>query len=122
MALKKYKICPVCGTHNAPNFLECKQCETDLTSIKPVDDTVDTAPVQQDNAASTTQDALVRICECGHHNAPQARKCEKCHEDISDILLWFQRTLAQKALRPAYTETQHRQADQGKACHNSDIL
>lgn len=86
MALKKYKICPVCGTHNAPNFLECKQCETDLTSIKPVDDTVDTAPVQQDNTANAAQGALVRICECGHHNAPQARKCEKCHEDISDIL------------------------------------
>ena len=29
---------------------------------------------------------LVRICECGAHNAPQARKCRKCGEDISDIL------------------------------------
>lgn len=24
MALEKYKVCPVCGEHNAPSLLECK--------------------------------------------------------------------------------------------------
>ena len=39
MVLEKYKICPACGEHNAPNLLECRKCETDLTGIKIVDAT-----------------------------------------------------------------------------------
>mgnify|MGYP000431813258 CR=1 FL=1 len=49
MALKKYKVCPACGEHNAPNLLECRKCETDLTGIE----IVDAAAAQ---AASATQE------------------------------------------------------------------
>ena len=33
----------------------------------------------------TAETELVRICECGVENPPQARKCKACGEDISDI-------------------------------------
>lgn len=83
MSLEKYKICPMCGRHNPPSLMECRECETDLTGVKPVDESNDTpnnipAPVQENST--------VRICECGAHNLPQARKCSVCGEDISDIL------------------------------------
>jgi len=82
MSLEKYKICPVCGKHNPPNLMECRECETDLTGIKPVDETSETNTLSSDTAENHT----VRICECGMHNPPQARKCSACGEDISDIL------------------------------------
>lgn len=87
MDQKKYKICPGCGKHNAPNRLECRYCETDLTGVRVTDDsqmiweqcdgTLSEEPVTK---------TLVRICDCGTKNPPQARKCKACGEDISDIL------------------------------------
>lgn len=35
--------------------------------------------------AETTPKKMVRVCECGTKNAPNARKCSSCNEDISDI-------------------------------------
>lgn len=35
---------------------------------------------------SSEKNVLVRICDCGAENAPQARKCKACGEDISDII------------------------------------
>ncbi|MBQ3411880.1 MAG: FHA domain-containing protein [Oscillospiraceae bacterium] len=88
MELQKYKICPECGEHNPPNLLECRYCEADLTGVKVVDDSV--IELQQDAVDSKSDDPenteLVRICECGAENAPQARKCKVCGEDISDII------------------------------------
>lgn len=88
MALEKYKICPACGEHNAPNLLECRKCETDLTSVKIVDAVaVQTASTTQEKISDTDcTEALFRVCDCGKINPPQARKCQSCGEDISDIL------------------------------------
>jgi pSer/pThr/pTyr-binding forkhead associated (FHA) protein/ribosomal protein L40E len=41
-----------------------------------------------ENAAAQVDSApkkMVRVCECGAKNAPNARKCSACNEDISDI-------------------------------------
>ena len=87
MELTKYKVCPECGKHNPPNLLECRYCEADLTSIKVVDSAADISSSTPDELApAPVETELVRICECGAHNAPQARKCKVCGEDISDII------------------------------------
>ena len=85
MELKKYKPCPSCGEHNAPNKIECRRCEADLTGVKVVDSAAESlAAAPQPNPTSAPE--LVRICDCGEHNPPQARKCSACGEDISDII------------------------------------
>lgn len=87
MELTKYKVCPECGKQNSPNLLECRYCEADLTSVKVVDSTVEAEVSTPANFGSELVGTeLVRICECGAHNAPQARKCKVCGEDISDII------------------------------------
>ena len=94
MELKKYKVCPSCGEHNRPTSLECRKCETDLTGVRVVDSEIEqheAEKVASDNTctagAGATAGSLVRVCEeCGTENAPQARKCKQCGEDISDIL------------------------------------
>lgn len=88
MELTKYKVCPECGKHNAPNLLECRFCEADLTGCKVVDKATETAaPASEEKPATTSEKTvLVRICDCGAENAPQARKCKACGEDISDII------------------------------------
>lgn len=88
MELTKYKVCPECGKHNAPNLLECRFCEADLTGCKVVDKATESvAPANEEKpATSSEKDILVRICDCGAENAPQARKCKACGEDISDII------------------------------------
>ena len=111
MTLQKYKICPNCGEHNSPGLIECRKCETDLTGIPVMDDnrlaqeaagqdkqgTGAANAAGQDkqgtgvtNAASETsgtqRKALFRFCDCGAQNPPQARKCQVCGEDISDIM------------------------------------
>lgn len=88
MALEKYKVCPACGEHNAPTLLECRKCETDLTGVKIVDATAaqpDPATPETHSEATGTEE-LFRVCDCGEMNPPQARKCQACGEDISDIL------------------------------------
>ncbi len=91
MALEKYKICPACGEHNPPSLLECRKCETDLTGIKVMDSAMEQKEAEEKVEASESPSgggtpALVRVCECGAHNPPQARKCKECGEDISDII------------------------------------
>ena len=86
MELTKYKVCPECGKHNSPNLLECRYCEADLTSVKVVDSAAEEAASNSSSASAPTETELVRICECGAHNASQARKCKVCGEDISDII------------------------------------
>ena len=91
MALAKYKICPACGEHNPPNLLECRKCETDLTGIKVMGIAMEQQEEEAKKAASESPSTdgtpvLVRVCECGAHNPPQARKCRECGEDISDII------------------------------------
>lgn len=98
-----YKKCPACGTDNDPRNMECIECSYDLIGV-PVTDTEVAAVEEPEEPASETPAAdepsggsaqgnsvtepaqLVRICSCGEMNPPQLRKCQSCHEDISDIL------------------------------------
>lgn len=83
----KYKICPSCQTKNEPTLLECLVCEADLTRVKITDE--ETEKMLEENAAATAttieEQRLVRICDCGEKNPPNARKCKACGEEISDI-------------------------------------
>lgn len=84
--MEKYKICPSCKTKNPPALFECMNCEADLTRVKITDE--ETEKMIAENAvaqAEATPKKMVRICECGEKNAPNARKCSSCNEDISDI-------------------------------------
>lgn len=84
--MEKFKICPVCGMHNKPNMIECLGCETDLTSVKATDEETEKAKNDTpESAVSKSQEEYVRICDCGCINAPTAKKCSECGEDISDI-------------------------------------
>lgn len=85
--MQKYKICPSCQTKNEPTLLECLVCEADLTRVKITDE--ETEKMREENAASaaatTEKQSMVRVCDCGEKNPPNARKCSACGEDISDI-------------------------------------
>lgn len=89
-AEEAYKICPFCGAHNPPHLLECRQCETDLTGVRIMDSRAESGPeeegTREEGLGEAESPRLVRICECGAQNPPQARKCAVCGEDISDIL------------------------------------
>ena len=100
------KICPACGTQNTPSSMECESCGYDLMGVPAVDpeeekrkaaeqsekeqdaagpDAVSDEPAAGHDTAETPE--IVRVCpECGEANPPQARKCLRCHEDISDVL------------------------------------
>ena len=79
--MEKYKVCPSCGEHNNPVFIECSNCGTDLMSVKVVDEATENITYEPE-----IQTPMVKICECGAENPPAARKCISCDEDISDIL------------------------------------
>ena len=83
--MNKYKICPECHEKNEPFMIECAFCEADLTGVKITDE--ETEKMTQANAAAPAEPStkLIRLCDCGAKNAPNARKCSACHEDISDI-------------------------------------
>lgn len=82
--MEKYKICPSCHEKNEPTLLECIYCEADLTGVKITDE--ESERMQENNSIAEQQTAeLVRLCECGAKNPPNARKCSSCGEDISDI-------------------------------------
>lgn len=94
MELAKFKVCPECGKQNPPSLLECRYCEADLTGVRIVDrDAAAEGDVSSPESAPAGTE-LVRICDCGAENLPQARKCRACGEDISDIL---PRRVAKKA-------------------------
>lgn len=84
MSMQKYKICPACGEHNLPSLFECSKCETDLTGVA----AVDAAAEEREKEPETRREEagrLMRVCDCGAQNPPQARRCAVCGEDISDI-------------------------------------
>lgn len=86
--IRKYKVCPVCGAHNNPLFLECSGCEADLQNIPVVDEEMERA-ISQGGARNVGEDSasvMVRVCDCGAKNPVQARRCSKCGEDISMII------------------------------------
>lgn len=84
--MEKYKICPSCKTRNPPALFECMNCETDLTGVKITDEEAE--KMTAENAAAQAEampKKMIRACECGAKNPPNARKCVSCHEDISDV-------------------------------------
>lgn len=86
--MDKFKICPYCGRRNPITALECEECETDLSTVRVMDEASNNR-VESISAADTSDhtSAMVRICEsCGFHNPANARKCSSCGEDISDIV------------------------------------
>ena len=84
--MEKYKICPSCNTKNAPALFECINCETDLTGVKITDEETEKMIAQNGSPQSDASIKLVRLCECGAKNPPNARKCSCCREDISDVV------------------------------------
>ena len=84
--MEKYKICPSCKTKNPPAMFECMNCEADITGVKITDE--ETEKMIAENAVTQAEvpKKMVRVCECGAKNAPNARKCSSCNEDISDII------------------------------------
>ncbi|MBQ9748291.1 MAG: FHA domain-containing protein [Clostridia bacterium] len=83
--MEKYKICPSCGTRNAPTVLECTKCEADLTRVKITDEENERLAKEAAAAEKTAGPVMVRVCDCGERNPANARKCHACGEDISDI-------------------------------------
>lgn len=84
--MRKYKICPSCNSKNEPTLLECLYCEADLTRVKISDE--ETEKMLEENATTSVgseKTRMVRVCDCGEKNPPNARKCFSCGEDISDI-------------------------------------
>lgn len=87
--MEKFKVCPYCGKRNVPIALECEVCETDLSTVRVVDEDIiqNETEKQEGKAEQTPQTEWVRICEeCGLANPANARKCQSCGEDISDVL------------------------------------
>lgn len=76
----KYKVCPNCGEHNSPTFMECLKCQTDLMAVKVVDEKTENAQKEE-----IVEVEMVRVCDCGAENPSGARKCTACGEEISDI-------------------------------------
>lgn len=86
--MEKYKVCPVCGTHNNPLFLECSDCETDLQNVPVIDESMEQAAQNNGQSADAVPVSapMVRVCDCGEKNPVQARRCSACGEDISMII------------------------------------
>ena len=86
--MEKYKVCPVCGAHNNPLFLECSDCETDLQNVPVVDESTERAAQKNGQSAETAPVSapMVRVCDCGAKNPVQARRCSACGEDISILV------------------------------------
>lgn len=84
--MKKFKICPRCNTKNEPYLMACTKCRKSLNSINVTDDISEQEKSKSEvNINDNKKHTLVRICKCGIKNAPNARKCNSCGEDISDI-------------------------------------
>lgn len=83
--MEKYKICPSCKTKNIPTLFECVNCEADLTGVKITDEETERMLKENSTDYPEEKQKLIRLCECGAKNPPNARKCSACNEDISDI-------------------------------------
>ncbi len=92
--MEKFKICPGCKRRNPTGALECEYCETDLSTVRPMDEETLRAAEEAAAGEEAEKEAeagaageAVRICEeCGCQNRPNARKCRQCRADISDIM------------------------------------
>ena len=73
--MKKYKICPKCGTRFEIAIEECNKCFVRVNVME-----------EKDGSVSPDDVIYVRKCECGVENPPNARVCSACNEDIEDII------------------------------------
>lgn len=83
--MDRYKLCPTCGIKNNPTSFECQSCETDLTSVRVLDEETEKAQQTVTTNIPQAQTVMVRICDCGQKNPSGSRKCSSCGEDISDV-------------------------------------
>jgi len=79
--MDKYKVCPNCGEYNNPVFMECRNCQTDLTAVN-----VGEEALECDVYGYQAETPMIKLCECGAENQVASRKCICCGEDISDII------------------------------------
>lgn len=99
--MSRCKICPTCGEQNDPRSMECMSCSTDLMGISIID-TDEQVKKQEDESEKTEsssngeQPKYVRVCTCGEVNPVQMRKCQKCSEDLSDIVPTAQEEINEK--------------------------
>ena len=122
--MKRYKICPSCGTHNDPSAIECINCEEDLMTVKITDeDTVVETPAE----LSTPKPKMIKICYCGAKNPANARKCKECGDDISTIIpqpdILTEKKQVLSALEGGYTfEIKNGTTTIGRECEMADYL
>lgn len=86
--MAKYKVCPACSEKNAPSSLSCSKCDMDLSTVKITDSEAEerAAIWEPSKEQSSSEPALVKVCDCGAVNPAQARKCTACGEDLSDVI------------------------------------
>ncbi len=84
----RFKICPICGERNEPIAIECEKCDANIATVRIMDEeTFKIEQEQESQVSSVAPMTRTRICEeCGFRNPSNARKCQKCGEDISDII------------------------------------
>lgn len=83
------KICPNCGEINGTGAWSCKKCDMDLSSVSISNDsiTVEYPTPPEEQQREERQEQQHKTCsECGGRNPSQARKCQHCGADISDII------------------------------------
>ena len=98
--MEQFKLCPSCGERNSPILVECQKCGTDLESVALTTEKAEeekakrqqerltaqtTVRTEQPKMFESTPSLHIRVCECGHKNPANLRKCEMCGEDISDL-------------------------------------
>lgn len=92
------KICPRCNEKNPANALECEACGRDITKVQRVDEEKlkemkgsekkqkkPDDPVNKEPEAPPESPVRYRLCECGHKNPTNIRKCEQCGESLAGI-------------------------------------
>lgn len=103
--MASHKKCPNCGKINNPSALTCEECDVDLSSVPVTNDPIAVGcpkteeqrhddqqhedqqqGVQQQEQLNNTITIHKTCPRCNEQNPPQARKCQHCGEDISDII------------------------------------
>lgn len=83
------KICPNCGEINATGAWSCKKCDMDLSSVCISNDSITVEypnPPEEQQQEERREQQHKTCSECGGRNSSQARKCQHCGADISDII------------------------------------
>jgi len=80
--VKRYKICPSCGTHNPEHEPLCTACTVEITGVA-VSSESERVVVEQ---AAAAQPAAVKTCpNCKGANNDYAILCDNCGADLSAV-------------------------------------